>query len=487
MKRVIFIFSLLFVLTVLSTPLSVEAVDKTGGTCACTVTIHPIAVDPDGHPYPDSSEVVSLGTQYDYTTDASSCATACTTYAADREGFGLSNRVRVTGSDYLTPSEAESHAAAQATAEKTAASYLKPSLTVSIPGLTFSDILNENGILHINFLPEYLNGIYRYALGAGALIAVVMIMIGGAQYILGSGMGSVEAGKKRITNAVTGLVLLLSAYALLYIVNPSLTIFSSVDVSLVDQIRADLDTAGADEGTSAGSNATTCEAAIADATSAGKCPLKQELISPTSATDDPADDVSCNYHFTENSVNYDYTQMTRGLDFKGTWGDSLYAAGAGTLELNKGSATSHCGNNIAINLDGGGRFTVCHVKGFNTAIKTGAHVNRGDLIGYIGGRCCSGQTPPADWPAYKGGWCKFTGTTCGSPFTGNATCDCQTYDASGNTTGPHAHGSLSLNGVGIPLLTCLAATSSTDATATSDAGCSPYETDSVTGEELCAQ
>jgi len=87
--------------------------------------------------------------------------------------------------------------------------YLTPSLNVDIPGFSFSSILERNGFLYVDFISEYINSIYNYLLGAGAIIAVVMIMIGGVQYMIGSSVGSIDSAKKRITNAATGLVLLL--------------------------------------------------------------------------------------------------------------------------------------------------------------------------------------------------------------------------------------------------------------------------------------
>ncbi len=80
----------------------------------------------------------------------------------------------------------------------------------------------------VSDIGTYINAFYSYGLGAAALIAIVLIMVGGAQYILGSGIGSVEAGKKRIGNAVTGLVILLGAYLLLNTINPYLVNWKTI-------------------------------------------------------------------------------------------------------------------------------------------------------------------------------------------------------------------------------------------------------------------
>lgn len=82
---------------------------------------------------------------------------------------------------------------------------------------------------------DYINLIYTYALGIAAIIAVVMIMIGGAQYVIGSRGNSeeVNAAKDRIRNAVTGLVLLLFAYLVLNTVNPALIRFKVLKLPLL--------------------------------------------------------------------------------------------------------------------------------------------------------------------------------------------------------------------------------------------------------------
>ncbi len=86
------------------------------------------------------------------------------------------------------------------------------------------------GLDKVSDIGTYINALYAYGLGAGALIAIVLIMIGGAQYILGSGIGSVDEGKKRIINAVTGLVILLGAYLLLATVNPYLVSWKTLEI-----------------------------------------------------------------------------------------------------------------------------------------------------------------------------------------------------------------------------------------------------------------
>ncbi len=75
----------------------------------------------------------------------------------------------------------------------------------------------------VNNLGEYLPAMYKWLLGSGSVIAVILIMIGGLQYALGGlSQDQVAKAKKRISNAVIGLVLMVSVVIILTVVNPQL-------------------------------------------------------------------------------------------------------------------------------------------------------------------------------------------------------------------------------------------------------------------------
>jgi hypothetical protein len=71
-------------------------------------------------------------------------------------------------------------------------------------------------------LGSYVNTVYKYLLGISGLVAIVMIMIGGVQYVTSVGGGSISAAKERIQHAVIGLILLFCAALILQTVNPRL-------------------------------------------------------------------------------------------------------------------------------------------------------------------------------------------------------------------------------------------------------------------------
>ncbi len=69
----------------------------------------------------------------------------------------------------------------------------------------------------------YINAFYQWILGAAALFAVIMMMVGAIQYMMSGGSSSgVGEAKKRIFGALIGLVILLGAYVMLNTVNPQL-------------------------------------------------------------------------------------------------------------------------------------------------------------------------------------------------------------------------------------------------------------------------
>jgi len=69
----------------------------------------------------------------------------------------------------------------------------------------------------------YIQAVYKFGIWAVGISALLMISIGGFMYITSAGNNTaMEKAKGVITDAVIGLVLALTAYLLLYIINPDL-------------------------------------------------------------------------------------------------------------------------------------------------------------------------------------------------------------------------------------------------------------------------
>ena len=72
-------------------------------------------------------------------------------------------------------------------------------------------------------IANYIKGIYGFAIGIVGIVAALVIMMGGVMWITAGGNTSrIENAKSWITAALTGLVIALSSYAILYTVNPDL-------------------------------------------------------------------------------------------------------------------------------------------------------------------------------------------------------------------------------------------------------------------------
>jgi len=85
-------------------------------------------------------------------------------------------------------------------------------LTVPFPG----------GPKQISSPAEYIQSVYLFGLGAGALLAMLMIVIGAIQYTVSEVIPAKEAARSRIIGAIWGLVLLLIATLILFTINPKL-------------------------------------------------------------------------------------------------------------------------------------------------------------------------------------------------------------------------------------------------------------------------
>ncbi|OGL66888.1 hypothetical protein A2856_00050 [Candidatus Uhrbacteria bacterium RIFCSPHIGHO2_01_FULL_63_20] len=121
--------------------------------------------------------------------------------------------------------------------KKEVLTFVKPTLSFDIPGLKFAEVLQQGDFLEVNFLADYITAVYRMLLGVSLTVAIVMIMVGGVQYVIGAGTGEVKAAKERIKNAVIGFVLMLSVYVILFTVNPQLTLLPSLRIEMMEPVE----------------------------------------------------------------------------------------------------------------------------------------------------------------------------------------------------------------------------------------------------------
>jgi hypothetical protein len=102
-----------------------------------------------------------------------------------------------------------------------------------------------NGFVQSSILGSYINAWYTYLLGAASVIAVTMLMIAGLQYATARGDSKqIDQAKKRIGNAVAGVILLLLAYNIAFLINPATTTFNSLSFPNVAEQQLDKTLAG---------------------------------------------------------------------------------------------------------------------------------------------------------------------------------------------------------------------------------------------------
>ena len=71
---------------------------------------------------------------------------------------------------------------------------------------------------------QYVKGIYNFFISVVGILAVIMIMVGGFQWLLAAGNAQkITGAKTRIISAIIGLVLTLGTYSILHWINPALT------------------------------------------------------------------------------------------------------------------------------------------------------------------------------------------------------------------------------------------------------------------------
>jgi len=115
----------------------------------------------------------------------------------------------------------------------------EPKLQVPISGFSgFKPAQESGGYLTINWIGEYINAIYKYAIGIVGILAAVVLMIGGVIWITAGGNQTrVGEAKAWIGASLTGLVLALGSFLILQTVNPKLVEINPISVKKVDKLE----------------------------------------------------------------------------------------------------------------------------------------------------------------------------------------------------------------------------------------------------------
>lgn len=113
-------------------------------------------------------------------------------------------------------------------------------LLTPLPGIgTTFDPTTAPGSTQNNNLGIYLNAMITIFIGICAILAVIMIVIGGMEYMGSELIASKEEGKERILHAIFGLLLALGAWTLLNQINPNIL---KSDLSSLSSVQVNVET-----------------------------------------------------------------------------------------------------------------------------------------------------------------------------------------------------------------------------------------------------
>jgi len=88
---------------------------------------------------------------------------------------------------------------------------------------------------------DYMIAIYKWSVTAIAIIAVIMIMIAGFQWMTAAGNASaIGQARSRISSSLIGLLLAVGAYSLLNFINPSLVHLRSLDLEDIKYVKLNI-------------------------------------------------------------------------------------------------------------------------------------------------------------------------------------------------------------------------------------------------------
>lgn len=112
---------------------------------------------------------------------------------------------------------------------------IEANLEIPIPFVDLSAPVRDGEHITVPFLAQYISGVYRFLISIVGVVAGVFLLIGGFQYATAGGDKTrVESGKKRITNAMMGLILAFGSYIILYTINPKLLEFEDLELLAVN-------------------------------------------------------------------------------------------------------------------------------------------------------------------------------------------------------------------------------------------------------------
>lgn len=94
-------------------------------------------------------------------------------------------------------------------------------------------------LCQINWIGQYISGIYRYGISLAAVLAVVMVMVGGFIWLSSGGSADkIKTAKSFIGSAFAGLLLALFAFVILNTINPRLVNLDPLKIQSIKNVES---------------------------------------------------------------------------------------------------------------------------------------------------------------------------------------------------------------------------------------------------------
>ncbi|MDD2257605.1 MAG: pilin [Patescibacteria group bacterium] len=117
----------------------------------------------------------------------------------------------------------------------------------------------KNGTTSSTLLADYITSFYTYALNILGVLAVLILMAGGVQWIISGGnTKKIESAKKMIGGSIFGGALLIGSYLILNTINPDLTKLPAIEMPMIDKIETGCCDEALDDGTAKITNTKNC-------------------------------------------------------------------------------------------------------------------------------------------------------------------------------------------------------------------------------------
>ncbi len=111
---------------------------------------------------------------------------------------------------------------------------------IEVPGLEkgLKGSKEDGYIIESTTIGEYIKAIYKYAIGVVGILAAVVLMIGGIVWLTAGGNQTrIGEAKAWIGASLTGLIIALTSYMILWTVNPALVRFKPIKVATVTELK----------------------------------------------------------------------------------------------------------------------------------------------------------------------------------------------------------------------------------------------------------